>query len=95
MNYIFVNLVSIDVLIEAEFERHNTDWSDSIKKSRAGVEGYDLPPLTESLKSGRKLKFPERLSSRNYDTDVTQLGNGLRVASEKLFGEFCTVGGQF
>lgn len=76
--------------------RNDSDWSHNfIKKSRPGVDGYELPPLTESLKSSKKIKYAERLSSRNYDTDVTQLGNGLRVASEKLFGEFCTVGGLF
>ena len=69
-----------------------SDWSD-IKQSRTGVEGYELPPLTEPLKSSRKLKYAEKLSSHNYDTHVTHLSNGLRVASEKLFGEFCTVGG--
>lgn len=28
-------------------------------------------------------------------TEVTVLPNGLRVASENRFGEFCTVGGNF
>ena len=36
---------------------------------------------------------PRSVSSHNYDTHVTKLDNGLRVASEKLYGEFCTVGG--
>jgi hypothetical protein len=61
--------------------------------SRPGVEGYDLPPLTEQLKTKHNIKQPARVSSLNYDTHVTTLDNGLRVASEKLFGEFCTVGG--
>ena len=32
------------------------------------------------------------VNSQNFDTHVTKLDNGLTVASEKLFGEFCTVG---
>ena len=75
--------------------RNKTDWTSAIRKSRPGVEGYDLPPLTHSL-IGESLKSPgpASVSSRNFDTDVTGLENGLRVASEKLYGEFCTVGGK-
>lgn len=29
--------------------RNKTDWSSAIRKSRSGVEGYDLPPLTKNL----------------------------------------------
>ena len=67
---------------------------DFLKKSRPGVEGYELPPLTQKL-SGEKANKNQTctsVSSRNFDTHVTKLDNGLRVASEKLFGEFCTVG---
>lgn len=32
--------------------------------------------------------------SENYITEVTTLSNGLRVASEKKFGQFCTAGGK-
>lgn len=33
--------------------------------------------------------------SEEYTTEVTVLSNGLRVASEKKFGQFCTAGGQY
>ena len=73
--------------------RQNSEWSTNfIKVSRPGVEGYDMPPLTEKLSSKQFVKQPLSVSSSNYDTHVTTLDNGLRVASEKLFGEFCTVG---
>ena len=32
---------------------------------------------------------------QSYETQVTTLSNGLRVASENKFGQFCTVGGKF
>lgn len=50
-----------------------------------------LPPLTESLAD-----LPEAVyatpKAENTKTQVTRLANGLRVASEKRFGQFCTVG---
>lgn len=73
--------------------RYNASM-DFLKKSRSGVEGYDLPPLTQKLTSEKtnKIRGTTSVSSRNFDTHVSKLDNGLRVASEKLFGEFCTVG---
>ena len=38
-----------------------------------------------------KYAMPGDLS---HDTKVTVLDNGLRVASENKFGQFCTVGGE-
>ncbi len=52
-----------------------------------------MPPLTQKLNDKIGYKQPLSVSSQNYDTHVTSLDNGLRVASEKLFGEFCTIGG--
>lgn len=76
------------------FVRLASDWSTNfIKRSRPGVEGYDLPPLTEHLPGKSSQRLPGKVSSQNYDTHVSVLDNGLRVASEKLFGDFCTVGG--
>lgn len=67
---------------------------DFLKRSRPGVEGYDLPPLTQKLNNSKVAagRMGGIVSSQNFDTHVTKLDNGLRVASEKLFGEFCTVG---
>lgn len=74
-------------------KRSNADWS-FLKRSRPGVEGYDLPPLTQKLNNNKQpyMRTGGVVSSRNFDTHVTKLENGLTVASEKLFGEFCTVG---
>ena len=54
--------------------------------------GYELPPLTKSLDNSKKVKFTT-IDSKIYDTHIAKLSNGLRVASEKMFGEFCTLGG--
>ncbi len=75
-------------------QRPKSEWSNNFRESRPGVEGYELPPLTQKLNTKTSLRQPISVSSRNYDTHVTTLDNGLRVASEKLFGEFCTVGGK-
>ena len=32
-------------------------------------------------------------TEHTYDTHVTTLSNGLRVATESKFGQFCTIGG--
>ncbi len=78
-----------------QFKRSNADWStDFIKKSRPGVEGYNLPPLTEKLNDRVSSSQFCSVTSRNFDTHVSKEPNGLRIATEKLFGEFCTVGGE-
>ena len=82
-------------LIIFKFSRSKSEWKfDELKKGRPGVDGYDLPPLNEQLRKSINPKNAKSttINSHNYDTHVTQLDNGLRVASEKLFGEFCTVG---
>ncbi len=79
--------------IKINWFRSKTDWTSAIRKSRAGVDGYNLPPLTQNLNNKTSNKVVGKVSSNNYDTHVTKLDNGLRVASEKLFGDFCTVGG--
>jgi hypothetical protein len=81
-----------------QIKRTKVEWAESFRLSREGVEGYGLPPLTQDLNG----KLPNNndkettkfrsINSHNYDTHVTKLDNGLRLASEKLFGEFCTVG---
>lgn len=50
------------------------------------------PPLSEPLPGVPK---PIYSTARNEDqkTQVTTLPNGLRVASENRFGQFCTIGG--
>ena len=50
--------------------------------------------MTKTLVDKLDIKQPISVSSHNYDTHVSQLDNGLKIASEKLFGEFCTVGGK-
>ncbi len=60
-------------------------------KGNQGVTGYDLPPLSKSLPNLTQFKYAN-IDSNIYDTHITKLSNGLRVASEKMFGNFCTVG---
>lgn len=50
-----------------------------------------LPPLTEPLRDIPEAVYA-KLRPEDNVTQVTTLSNGLRVASEKRFGQFCTIG---
>lgn len=50
-----------------------------------------LPPLTDPLPGSENVKYATVTSTR-AGSQVTTLPNGLRVASEQRFGQFCTVG---
>lgn len=51
-----------------------------------------LPPLSEPLPNLPPLQYASALPEHSH-TQVTTLANGLKVASEKRFGQFCTIGG--
>lgn len=51
----------------------------------------ELPPLTEALPGTENVRYATHSRDR-ISTQVTTLSNGLRVASEQRFGQFCTVG---
>lgn len=50
------------------------------------------PPLSEPLKDLPPVSYAVAKSADQEKTQVTTLSNGLRVASENRFGQFCTVG---
>ncbi|XP_060810363.1 mitochondrial-processing peptidase subunit alpha [Amyelois transitella] len=50
-----------------------------------------LPPLSEPIPSLPPVVYSTAISE-DAITEVTTLSNGLRVASEKKFGQFCTAG---
>uniref|UniRef100_A0A6B2ECC2 Mitochondrial-processing peptidase subunit alpha n=1 Tax=Phlebotomus kandelakii TaxID=1109342 RepID=A0A6B2ECC2_9DIPT len=50
-----------------------------------------LPPLSEPVKNLQDVQYASVTAEQNT-THVTTLSNGLRVASESRFGQFCTVG---
>lgn len=52
-----------------------------------------LPPLSEPMPDLPPVVF-STAKAENTLTEVTVLSNGLRVASEKKFGQFCTAGGK-
>lgn len=51
-----------------------------------------LPPLSEPLKDLPPIQYAKPRTEQRR-TQVTTLSNGLRVASEPRFGQFCTIGG--
>ncbi|KZC07824.1 Mitochondrial-processing peptidase subunit alpha, partial [Dufourea novaeangliae] len=52
-----------------------------------------FPPLTEPIPNLPKAVYATTKEEHQI-TKVTTLSNGLRVASENRFGQFCTVGGE-
>lgn len=50
-----------------------------------------LPPLSEPMPNLPPVAYASS-KSENYTTEVTTLSNGLKVASERKFGQFCTAG---
>lgn len=77
--------------------------SDSVKSGRASnldgpttnIPSKDIvtpfPPLTEPLKDLPQVEYAQ-VRKEQEETRVTTLSNGLRVASENRFGQFCTIG---
>lgn len=51
------------------------------------------PPLSEPLKDLPLVQYAKPSVSAR-ETRITTLPNGLRVASESRFGQFCTIGGK-
>lgn len=51
-----------------------------------------FPPLTEPVPGLPKAVYSDA-KEENQQTEITTLPNGLRIASENRFGQFCTVGG--
>lgn len=54
--------------------------------------GCKQPPLSEPLPGVPTPRYAV-IKEDNSETKYTVLPNGLRITSEKRFGQFCTVGG--
>lgn len=52
-----------------------------------------LPPLTDPLEDLPLVQYAKPRTEQR-ETIVTTLNNGLKVASETRFGQFCTIGGE-
>ncbi|XP_048469375.1 mitochondrial-processing peptidase subunit alpha [Rhincodon typus] len=64
-----------------------------IRGSRSfSSSGYPAVPLSTPLPSLPKPIFATVSGQHKYETRITVLENGLRVASQDKFGQFCTVG---
>lgn len=51
-----------------------------------------MPPMNQPVKGLPRPIYAD-FKEGDQKTEVTVLPNGLRIASENRFGEFCTVGG--
>lgn len=52
-----------------------------------------FPPLTEPIPNLPKAVY-STAKEEHQQTQITVLPNGLKVASENRFGQFCTIGGE-
>ncbi|XP_050303675.1 mitochondrial-processing peptidase subunit alpha [Anthonomus grandis grandis] len=67
----------------------STEWTNLSQRPKDKVT--DMPPMTEPVRNLPHAVYAN-FREKNQQTKVTTLSNGLRVASENRFGEFCTVG---
>ncbi|CAG9110602.1 unnamed protein product [Plutella xylostella] len=58
---------------------------------KASGDVIPLPPLSEPMPNLPDVLY-QSSKAEEYVTEITTLSNGLRVASEKKFGQFCTAG---
>lgn len=67
---------------------------DHMVKAESQLSKQDVckVPLTQPLPGLPKIIYPEVTASRDSETKVTVMKNGLRVASEKKFGQYCIAG---
>lgn len=59
--------------------------------TKSPTNSFEQPPLSTPLSGSEHAKYASILAEDNK-TEITTLPNGLRVASEKRFGQFCTIG---
>lgn len=87
-------------LLRTFVSKSNTGSSNTSNSAGKGVSTVNvpskeivtpLPPLSEPIKDLPEVEYSTARSEDNV-TQVTTLSNGLRVASEKRFGQFCTIG---
>lgn len=83
MNYDFYSRLS-------SFRFSRRHFSQDSDKARQVTQ---LPPLSEPVPNLPPIVYSSA-KSEDALTEVTVLSNGLRVASEKKFGQFCTAGGR-
>ncbi|CRK87270.1 CLUMA_CG001072, isoform A [Clunio marinus] len=76
-------------------EKSSDGRASSTKGSSVNTPSKEIvtpfPPLTEPLKDLPPIQYAT-VRPEQEETHVTTLSNGLRVASENRFGQFCTVG---
>nr|XP_023028896.1 uncharacterized protein LOC111517075 [Leptinotarsa decemlineata] len=75
------------------FQRYytSTEWTNLTERPKNKVT--EMPPMDIPVKDLPKPIY-SNFKEEDQKTKVTILSNGLTVASEDRFGEFCTVGGE-
>ncbi|KAF2895598.1 hypothetical protein ILUMI_10575 [Ignelater luminosus] len=75
---------------QKNYTKRFSEWDSTVNvPSRKKVT--DMPPMNEAVSNLPKPIYAT-LKEEHQKTQVTELSNGIKVASENRFGEFCTVG---
>lgn len=67
----------------------SSEWDNLTQRPRNKVT--DMPPMSQPVRGLPKAVYAD-YKEEDQQTKVSVLPNGIRVASENRFGEFCTVG---
>lgn len=93
--HVFRLLTSFDSHRRSEMCRNAANITHryfSTKKPLSEQIVTPYPPLSEPLKELPLVQYAQPTTG-DRETRITTLPNGLRVASESRFGQFCTIGG--
>lgn len=79
---------------QAIFVRGLHAAQDHLINAESQLSGQDVckVPLSQPLPGLPRIIYPDVTTSRDSETKVTVMKNGLRVASEKKFGQYCIAG---
>ncbi|CAG9783096.1 unnamed protein product [Diatraea saccharalis] len=93
VKFLFTRLFSMKKSLNSSRLGLRTFSQDVDRSAQAPSKGSvsPLPPLSEPMPNLPPVVYSSS-KSEDVGTEVTVLSNGLRVASEKKFGQFCTAG---
>lgn len=75
--------------LQRSFSKIKDEGTNSTPKKQV----TSMPPMNEAVQ-GLPTPIYASLKDEHQSTQITTLSNGITVASENRFGEFCTVGGE-
>jgi hypothetical protein len=81
-------------LIDSSYSVYDSRYGLAAYRRYSGGGGYPNIPLSSPLPGVPSPTFASVDGLEKSETRITTLENGLRVASQNKFGQFCTVGSE-